>query len=403
MPKEHEPLPRNRLSIAQALPVIALISFGGVQLPDNLNLNKIDNENNGNAIETIVFLENFPDNPVEPYSLDEVKDAFEGDMLDQLGNPSVASYYEQATFGKLDFNFTYVDWYSDGISQPADCDSILGAAEMNAQQSAQANNIDIENYPLRIFMVPEGEDCGYLGKATTIDGYGEALIYGTLNGHLSNRTIIHEIGHTNIAGNLGHAASIECKLPDNYTDQCTIRDKGGSFDPMGGNSKSGEFNAVHLIQMGVIPESEVLDVSTSGQYVISALEKDTAETRVIRIKKSDTTTNGVQDYYYLELRRPIGLDAAVIKEEPERVGILINIWNGVADNNNITKEVNEFQKGQEFRVPLYLSESNGFDDVVNGIHIKVLKSSMEEEIIQIDFDDKGSIQPNEFVPEIIYT
>lgn len=156
--------------------------------------------------------------------------------------------------------------------------------EPKMKAAIAAAGYDIAQFNLVSYVHPSNQNCGWAGIAE-VPGK-----YSWIAACKSQQVVVHELGH-----NLGfhHANTSTAEYAD-------------WSSPMGNGGRAIQFNAANRVAAGWLPAgTTVQDVTSGSSYSISPLE-DTAPaaSQVLRIAKPDTN-----EFYYLSLRQPIGLDA----------------------------------------------------------------------------------------------
>ncbi len=302
-----------------------------------------------------------PRNPITHarVTVDIVRNILEGSGM--WGDPSVNAFYDEVTHGKIHYAFDYFGWYQTPTAPPQTCD--LGNLMTLSDSLAESHGVNLTPYQARVYIFP-GLSCdnhAFGGKDSS-----KPYSFAFLDDFLIGSVYSHELGH---ALNLAHAARWECQTPNDYTNNCTINERGDFYDIMGGQ---GYFNAPHQISLGLIQNQQIQTITQSGTYTIVPIEQETGS-KTLKILKPDTRQrqcdgsgcNDYQDYYYIEYRRPIGIDSRVvfdhIGETIDKEGIEIHIWDGFISTGDVTKLVNP-------QDPV-LHDGQSFYDAVNNIRI----------------------------------
>jgi hypothetical protein len=243
---------------------------------------------------TIVFLVNFLDDQVQPFTIDQVKSAFFINVSNQFNEFS----YQQTTL-----TGTVVGWYTIPISSKSICSAITYDLPTLAQNAAVAAGVNVSPYIHQVYLFPHTDSCDWKGQATIgrWRGYSQAW----LNEDISIGLIAHLLGH-NIG--LFHSHSLECQGTVN-TGTCNQVEQGDSADTMG-FLNGAHFNALQKEIIGWLNYSSfplIKTVTTSGTYLIAPFETMGNNIKALKVLKRA----GTNDYYYLEYRQPIGYDSVL--------------------------------------------------------------------------------------------
>jgi hypothetical protein len=196
---------------------------------------------------------------------------------------SVDQYFQETSKTLLNFTGSVVRVkIASSIGSTCNYNSWASAANTEA-----AKQVSLSNFQHKIYVLPASTQslCGWAGLGTL--GGGNTWVNTCSNG----RVYAHELGH-NLT--LHHAA---VNNGAEYGDNSDVM--GSSYQPV---------NAPHSAQLGWTPSSNILNVSQSGTYRITALETMPSAAitpQIIKIFKEDSG-----QYYYLALRTQAGRFAA---------------------------------------------------------------------------------------------
>jgi M6 family metalloprotease-like protein len=281
----------------------------------------------GHKLAVIAF--NFATNAVQPWTLAQIRSSI------FTGSNSTSAFYREESHDQLWFtgkdgnlDGDVFGWYT--LPAPTGCsdtgsDAYNWASLAMAQASA-LNGFNAANYQHVMFVFPyygaASGGCRWAGLGELPGKY--SWINGGDNGVLTVRVTGHELGH-----NLGihHADSWDCtgasgqRVP--ISDNCALTEYNDPFDVMG-SFGSRHSNSWHLEQLGVLPPSNVQTVTTSGAYSMAAAT-DSAMPTTLRIPSRYSTTGGVKDWYYLEIRKPGGVFENFLASDPVSNGVTIRL------------------------------------------------------------------------------
>lgn len=320
-----------------------------------------------------VVLFNFENKKEEPWTVENIK------KWTFTDRNSVAGYYKEASFGKLNFTGDVFGWITLPISlREGSCSPYEWSTKAKEILSAQGINLDTYDYVINAF---PRTDCGpngwaeIKGRLSWIDGSYELFSpipsYIYLN---SNATVvIHEIGH-----NLGthHANSLECKDSSNtkvaidIPSRCISFEYGDPFDVMGTDPQSSRhFNAYHKGQVGWFNTANLSQVTKFGKYNIFPQERNLS-TRVQSLRiPAGLDQYGNRLFYYLEYRRPFGIFDNFATTDKVVNGVSIRLGKRYFDYydqvNLIDTTANTYEVTDSA-----LSLNQTFDDNIRGIKIK---------------------------------
>jgi hypothetical protein len=216
---------------------------------------------------------------------------------------STNAFFKEETYnqlwltGKTDPSGDVFGWYTLPVA-PTTCDYSTWASL--ARTAAAAGGFNAAGYQHVMYVFPSQPACSWAGLA---------YLPGTeswINGDLSVRVTGHELGH-----NLGlhHAGSWFCTglsgqaVP--ISSACTLNEYNDPWDVMGAHG-SRHSHGWNLQKLGVLQPSNVQTVTSSGTYsIVSAFEQTTQPT-TLRVPRTYAAGGAVQDWYYVEIRKPGG-------------------------------------------------------------------------------------------------
>jgi hypothetical protein len=216
---------------------------------------------------------------------------------------STSAFFKEETYnqlwltGKTDPSGDVFGWYTLPVA-PTTCD-YSGWASL-ARTAAAAGGFNAAGYQHVMYVFPAQPACGWAGLA---------YLPGTeswINGDLSVRVTGHELGH-----NLGlhHAGSWFCTglsgqaVP--ISSACTLNEYNDPWDVMGAHG-SRHSHGWNLQKLGVLQASNVQTVTSSGTYSIVSAFDQTTQPTTLRVPRTYAAGGAVQDWYYVEIRKPSG-------------------------------------------------------------------------------------------------
>ena len=267
---------------------------------------------------------------------------------------SVDSVYQEGSFG----NAAYPGPNQNGgkvivvtIEKPANlggggCDYYAIASRADAAANTQFGASDlVSNYNRKIYWVPPSSlsSCGWLALGQ-VGSYGSTATLLSWTTSNSANAIIHEVGH-----NHGwHHAATDFNNNEQLDTTSSSEEYGDTSGAMGYCCNQRKFNSVHLHQIGWLPGSDVVTVTSGGTYHIAPLgDAGVAYPQVLLIEKDSSIFS-----YYLSYRQVKNLDLNLNSTYTQGV----NIHNGRL-NNNWSYFVGSLADGETF------------EDLVNGVSI----------------------------------
>lgn len=325
-----------------------------------------------------VILVKFADFPDEPFNKAHARDLI-------FDNPlSISNYYKEASYGLQGITGDVYGWYqlSGGASDYCtrkifqnsidrflwySCDTRAISKEALKLSSA---DFDVSLFRQRIFFV---NGMGTVGLSGGLNSYYSATWIKESGGSV----IIHELGHS--FGGM-HAGSWKCPnlvgpdVDNVQAGSCSVVRYGDPYDPMGVRFR--HMNAFHKEIMGFLKPNQIAIANGPGEYILDALEIPSNGVKQLRIPL-DEFSRFPNTFYFLEYRKPVGIDALKIRAPDVEDGVQIRLHR---DRNTIGLDSN----GVPIRVgsdsdTLYIfttiNPGNIFNDQFRNIRIEVLEKT----------------------------
>ncbi|MFH1404858.1 MAG: hypothetical protein ABIH21_02050 [Patescibacteria group bacterium] len=276
-----------------------------------------------------VILFNFQNNSdSEPYSVEDAR------MGMFTAEDSVKAYYEEISFGQQTFsgfndpeNGDVYGWYTVPMNNTS-CDDSLNAMADMANELAAQDGFDESNYDFVVYGVSQNALCSASGAS---GGPGSKILFN-LTYYFNIGTVAHEFGHN---FGLGHASTYSCVDEQGarvvYSNACTLGEYGDIFSSMGNSQLRRHFNASQKKSVGWLTNENVIDVSQSGDYLITPIEELSDGYQLIRVPKEYNDEGIAVSYYTIDYRQPYGFDD-FSSSDPVVNGVLIRIEDNVGDH-----------------------------------------------------------------------
>jgi hypothetical protein len=288
---------------------------------------------------TAVIAFNFPYKPVQPWTLEQIRAAIfgAGSASAFLREESHDQLWLTGKTGDVTGASDVFGWYTitptnGGITSAPPCatsdpdptknDPYKWIDLANAQAFAR-NGFNPADYQHVMYVFPNVSTCGWSGlgelpgKYTWINGGDNGVLTVRVTGHeLSHNLGLHHAGSWNCLGASGQMVPI--------SGNCSLSEYNDPFDVMG-SWGSRHSSGWHLQQLGLLQPSNVQTVTASGTYTLTSASAPTSAPTTLRIPSRYSTTGGVKDWYYLEIRKPGGVFENFAASDPVANGVSIRL------------------------------------------------------------------------------
>ena len=310
----------------------------------------------------LVLLVNFQDDQRQPFSVDQLNNL----VFNTADSSSVTNYYREASYQQTWLTGSVQGYFTLPINS-GDCDG--GQISLYAKRAATAAGINLSDYNKYMYFFPTMPACSYGGRGTI--GGNETWI----NGYLHLGTISHELGHN---FGLYHARALECGAQVTGNN-CSTVEYGSNIDAMGKPGVTGHFHPFQKERLGWLnygASPAVNTVRTSGNYLIAPYSTFDFGTKALKILKS-TDSNGVNTWYHIEFRRPVGYDKIISSNS--------NLMNGVVISQN------RDSNGQENYLLDMTPETTSWDDPALVLNRSYTDSNAGFTITPLSIDGNGIV------------
>lgn len=296
---------------------------------------------------TLVMLVNFQDKATQPWTKDYVNNVVfnEGD-----------TFMRENSMNQTWLSGDVTNWMTLPISSTSCQVSSIGDAARTAAQNAGYN---VNNYDRLIYAFPYTSACKWSGLGSV----GGLPTHSWINGSMRWSTIVHELGH-NFGLYHGHAKECGSSIDG---DSCTSIEYGDSVDVMG-NAKA-HYTTFQKELLGWLDSSQIQTVSGSGQYQIETYATASGNLpKSLKIHKSTDATTGDKTWYYLEYRRPTGLDLDLGYFMNTGDGVVVHTGSESTRNSSYLLDMTPNSQSVDWNDPT-LTEGNTFNDDGAGLSV----------------------------------
>lgn len=333
-------------------------------------------------IKIAVILVNFSNDTSQPFTHEQVQQAFFGET------ESLKSYYRENSYNQLNYTGDIFGYYTIPFSN----ENCLEDHQWGESASETALNagVVLERYDIISYVL--NTETGIQFCISRVGGEHWNKVY--LHGTILLRTLVHEFGHTL---GLYHANSRSCgsKYIDEYH-LCTENEYGDVSDVMGYGfyiSPLPQFKAKQKVFERWIPESRIQTITQSGTYTVNRVQPDSTAAQALRILKSEDREELflLPEYYFIEYKQKVGLDSSL----PDGLvsGALIythqqGFFNsdGYYHSRSDLLDTHLLETSYTSFDDAALSDNGIFYDHLNNILITQLSHNNESATLRIDFN-----------------
>ncbi len=330
-------------------------------------------------IKVVVILVNFSDESSQPFTREQVQQAFFG------ATESLKSYYRENSYNQLSYTGDIFGYYTIPFSRE-NCLEDYQWSE-SASEAARNAGVVLERYDIISYVFNTNNGVQYCNSH--VGGEHWTTVY---NYTIRLRTLVHEFGHTL---GLYHANSRGCgsKYIDEYHlcnqyeygDISDIMGFGGDYNPIP------QFKAKQKVFERWIPESQIQTIGQTGTYTVHRVKRDSAEIQALRILKNNGSSQFPFEYYFIEYKQKVGPDRSL----PDGMvsGALIYTHRqssfdseGYYHNNSYLLDAHLVATPYDSFEDAALSDNGIFYDHLNNILITQLSHDNESATLRIDFN-----------------
>lgn len=254
---------------------------------------------------TLVILVNFQDGATQPYTAATAQNVVFG---------TTSNFDLENSFQQTWLTGDVVGWFTIPLSSTV-CDT--SSLATYAKQAATAAGVTLSNYSHYVYAFPNNA-CAWWGLGSVGGNPSQAWI----NGSFRLKVVAHEMGHN---FGLFHSKAWECGTTT-LGSSCSSIEYGDSVDMMG-NPSIGHFNAFQKERLGWLDygaSPPITTVQTGGVYALDPYETVSANPKALKILKSTDLTTGKKTWYYIEFRRPVGVDSFLSSNSNVLNGVVIH-------------------------------------------------------------------------------
>ncbi len=301
------------------------------------------------------------------------KEDFKSRMF--TGATSTNTYYQQISYGKETLVGDVFGWFE--LPRPTGCDGGVQTIAVQAKAAMRAAGHATDEFTQFMFYFPRWSSCGWSGLASVGDP-DDTEDHTWYNGSFGCVVRNQELGH-----NYGmlHSHSYECQgsggqdVP--YSDDCTFREYGSPYDPMGGGC--GHMTVAQKGFMSWLEECNTVETSSDGTFNLLPLELPCNGAQALKIPIDENLN------YFLEYRRPLGAWDGDINAN----GVLVHVapdydnYYFGTDSGPYILDMNINGSG------MFMHAGDSYDDHLGRVSFSVVEETASHAVIRVTYPGGG--------------
>lgn len=329
------------------------------------------------AQNTLVFLVNFPDQPMQPWTVQQARDLVFGEASD---------FFDENSYGQTSLEGDVFGWATLPIN--ATCKQSTIAWEAN--QAAINAGVNIENYDRYLYALPN-IGCPWSSQGSVGGSPSQSWFEGTL-GLTGN--IVHEVGHN---FGLSHSGNLDCGS-EVVGNNCSTGTYGDVLDIMGASRPLAEahynaFQKQRLGWLGFYNSPGITEVESSGSYDIEPYAQQTGGSKALRILREMDPVSGEKTWFFLEFRQAIGYDSWLTDEQYANNvlnGVTIHLGTEQDPYSSRLLDMNPNSQTYDWHDPALVT-SQSFTDPESGITFTTEWTDENSATVSVDFGGGSSV------------
>ncbi len=287
-----------------------------------------------------VFLYDFKDSPVDSGGK-PVRLFTEAQVQEKLFTGDIYSFYKELSYGKMLLTGTVYPW--ERLGRTAVVNGVCTyPTQAEIQNTITRKDLNLSLFDRIVIVAQQGksdrsQDC-FESNISGIRSTAPYEFYLDLSSQgkpyrievanvprvvWDTYALKHELGHTFMVGakmlGTAHASVLDCNPGIPARDaSCTMVESGSHFDFLSspGWLLSYHSNAFYKEKLGWIDQSSMLNITQSGTYEISPIEKTPSQSTTGKVAAKISIPGQTAAEYYLEYRQPLGVDAKLAESIP---------------------------------------------------------------------------------------